>query len=108
MECRDIEILAELLVVVVILVDMSGFMDEMKARIRRWLGVRGQVSLKPFDCSFCMYHHTAVVVMLCLGRLSLESYMAICVGCLLTVPVRGMLAFILDGLNALFVWRWRI
>ena len=107
MECRDIEILAELLVVVVILVDMSGFMDEMKARIRRWLGVRGQVSLKPFDCSFCMYHHTAVIVMLCLGRLSLESYMVICVGCLLTVPVRGLLAFILDGLNALFVWRWR-
>ena len=106
MEWYDIEILAELLCVVVILVDMSGFMDEMKARLKRWLGVRGEISLKLFDCSFCMYHWTALTVMLCLGRLNLATYTAICAGCLLTMPVRGLFSFILDGLNRLFVWRW--
>ena len=106
MDWRTIEILAELLVVVVVLIDMSGFVDEMKARLKRWLHIKGEVSLKPLDCSFCMYHWTALVVLLCLGRLTLATYTAICVGCLLTVPVRGLLAFILDGLNALFVWRW--
>lgn len=107
MDWRTIEILAELLVVVVVLIDMSGFVDEMKARLKRWLHIKGEVSLKPLDCSFCMYHWTALVVLLCLGRLNLTTYMAICIGCLLTGVVRMALTAILDGLNALFVWRWK-
>lgn len=105
MDWKDIEILAELLVVVVILVDMSGFFDEVKDRLRRWLGIKGQISLKPFDCSFCMYHWTALVVMLCLGRLNLATYTAICVGCLLTMPVRGLFSLVLDAFNRLLAWR---
>lgn len=107
MDWRTIEILAELLVVVVVLIDMSGFVDEMKARLKRWLHIKGEVSLKPLDCSFCMYHWTALVVLLCLGRLNLTSYMAICIGCLLTGVVRTALAAILDGLQRLLVWRRR-
>ncbi len=103
---NDIKILAELLCVVVVLVDMSGFLDEMKGRIRKWLGVRGEISLKPLDCSFCMFHWTALVWMIWIGRLNLETYTAICLGCLLTMPVKGLLSFILDGLNRLFIWRW--
>lgn len=106
MDWRTIEILAELLVVVVILIDMSGFVDEMKARLKRWLHIKGEVSLKPLDCSFCMYHHTAVVVMLCLGRLNLAVYTAICIGALLTIPTRALFSLILDAFNALFGWRW--
>lgn len=105
MDWRTIEILTELLVVVVVLIDMSGFVDEMKARLKRWLHIKGEVSLKPLDCSFCMYHWTALVVLLCLGRLTLATYTAICVGCLLTGTVRAFLAAILDGLNWLFQWR---
>lgn len=105
MSWRDAEILGELLVVVVVLIDLSGFMDELKGRLARWLGIRGEVSLKPFDCSFCMYHHTALVVMLCLGRLTLAAYMAICLGALLTGTVRALLVAILDGLNGLLTWR---
>lgn len=106
MRWEDVETLAELLAVVVILVDMSGFMDEVKARLKRWLGVKGDISLKPFDCSFCMYHWTALVVMLCLGRLNLAVYTAICIGALLTIPTRALFSLILDAFNALFGWRW--
>ena len=105
MTYKDIEILAELLAVVVILVDMSGFFDEVKDRLRRWLGIKGQISLKPFDCSFCMYHWTALVVMLCLGRLNLATYTAICVGCLMTGTVRGLFSAILDLFSRLLIWR---
>lgn len=105
MNWSDIEILAELLVVVVILIDLSGFMDEAKERLRRWLGVKGTISLKPFDCSFCMYHWTALVVMLCLGRLTLATYTAICVGCLLTSIVRGLLVAILDLFGRMLIWK---
>ena len=107
MDWKTIEILAELLVVVVVLIDMSGAVDEMKARLKRWLHIKGEVSLKPLDCSFCMYHWTALVVMLCLGRLSLAVYTAICIGCLLTGVVRMALAAILDGFQRLLVWRRR-
>lgn len=106
MDWRTIEILAELLVVVVVLIDMSGFVDEMKARLKRWLHIKGEVSLKPLDCSFCMYHWTALVVMLCLGRLNLAVYTAICIGALLTIPTRALFSLILDAFNALFGWRW--
>lgn len=108
MRWEDVETLAELLAVVVILVDMSGFMDEMKARLKRWLGLKSDISLKPFDCSFCMYHHTAVIVMLCLGRLNLAVYTAICIGALLTIPTRCFFSAILDALNRLFVWKGRM
>lgn len=106
MDWKTIEILAELLVVVVVLIDMSGAVDEMKARLKRWLHIKGEVSLKPLDCSFCMYHHTAVIVMLCLGRLNLAVYTAICIGALLTIPTRALFSLILDAFNALFGWRW--
>ena len=99
MTSKDIEILAELLVVVVVLIDMSGFIDELKGWLRRWLHIRGDIILKPFDCSFCMYHWTALVVMLCTGRLTLAVYMAICVGCLLTMPARAFFSLVLDTFN---------
>lgn len=105
MDWRTIEILAELLVVVVVLIDMSGFVDEMKARLKRWLHIKGEVSLKPLDCSFCMYHWTALVVMLCLGRLTLTTYTAICIGCLLTGIVRGLLVALLDLFGRMLIWK---
>ena len=105
MDWRTIEILAELLVVVVVLIDMSGAVDELKARLKRWLHIKGEVSLKPLDCSFCMYHWTALVVLLCLGRLNLATYTAICVGCLLTGTVRGLFSAILDLFSRLLIWR---
>ena len=105
MDWRTIEILAELLVVVVVLIDMSGAVDELKARLKRWLHIMGEVSLKPLDCSFCMYHWTALVVLLCLGRLNLATYTAICVGCLLTGTVRGLFSAILDLFSRLLIWR---
>lgn len=107
MTFKDFEILAELLVVVVVLIDMSGFIDELKGWLRRWLGIRGEISLKPLDCSFCMYHWTALVAMLCLSRLTLATYTAICVGCLLTLPVQRLFTAILDGFTAILERLWR-
>ena len=106
MELNDLKILAELLVVVVVLIDMSGGVESIKAAVGRWLGIKGDFRLKPIDCSLCMYHHTAVIVMLCLGRLNLAVYTAICIGALLTIPTRALFSLILDAFNALFGWRW--
>ena len=106
MELRDIIILAELLVIVVVLIDLSGGVESIKKALGRWLGIRGDFRLKPLDCSLCMYHWTALVTMLCLGRLSLTCYMAICLGAVLTVPAKILLESLLDALSAVFgLWR---
>lgn len=98
MDWEDVKILLELQVIVVVLIDMSGAIDELKARLRRWLHIRGEITLKPLDCSFCMYHWTALVVMLCLGRLTLTAYMAICLLALATRITESALSALAGGI----------
>ena len=99
MTWNDWKILVELQVVVVFLIDLSGGIDSFKGWLGRWLKVRvGR--LKPFDCSLCMYHWTALVVMLCLGRLSLECYAAICLLAFATTITKEALVVILRA----FIW----
>lgn len=70
--------LLELQVIAVVLIDMSGFMDWLKARLGKWLGVKGTISLKPLDCSLCMYHWTALIWLVASGRVTLLAYMTVC------------------------------
>lgn len=93
---RDVEILVELQVIVVCLIDLSGAVDEFKNRLKLWLKIKGEVSLKPIDCSLCTYHWTALIVMLWIGRLSLEVYMVICLLAVATEITRGLIVFIYD------------
>lgn len=105
MSWDEIRILLELQVIVVVLIDLSGGMDSIKDALGRWLHVTVR-RLKPFDCSLCMYHWTALVVFLCLGRLTLTAYMAICLLALATTATRYLLETILDGLIWLFGRGW--
>lgn len=95
---RDVEILVELQVIVVCLIDLSGAVDEFKNRLKLWLKIKGEVSLKPIDCSLCTYHWTALIVMLRIGRLSLEVYMVICLLAIGTIITRSCIELILNKL----------
>lgn len=107
MSWHDWKILLELQVIVVVLVDLSGGVDSLKGVLARWLGIRGEIRLKPLDCSLCMYHWTALAVMLCLGRLTLLTYAAICLLAVATMVTKAALCAILDTFLSLFDWRWR-
>lgn len=97
MSWDDWKILIELQVAVVFLIDLSGAVDSFKEALGRWLRVKvGR--LKPFDCSLCMYHHTALVVMLCLGRLNLDTYVAICLLAFATTATSAVLETILRAI----------
>ncbi len=106
MRWEDIRLLLELQVIVVCLIDLSGGMDSIKDALRKWLGVKGAISLKPFDCSLCMFHWTALVVFLCLGRLTLTAYALICLLALATTATRYLIETILDALIWLFGRGW--
>lgn len=97
MTSQDWRTLVELQIVVVFLIDLSGGIDSLKAALGRWLKVKvGR--LKPFDCSLCMFHWTALVVMICLGRLTLETYVAICLLAFATTITRDALVCVLRAL----------
>lgn len=99
MNWEDFKILVELQVIVVFLIDLSGAVDSLKDGLGRWLRVKvGR--LKPFDCSLCMYHWTALLVMLCLGRLTLETYLVICLLAFATT----LTAAVLETILRVLIW----
>lgn len=106
MRWEDIEMLAEIQVIVVCLIDLSGGIDSLKDGLRKWLGLKGEISIKPFDCSLCMFHWTALIVFLCLGRLTLLNYAVICLLALATTATRYLIETILDALIWLFGRGW--
>lgn len=93
---------------VVIIIDISGVIDEIETRLSKWL--KGRVVIgKPWSCSFCMSHHISLVYLLCVGKLTLPLYALVLLFALLTpvfssfmVLVRETLTWVIDkAYNAL-------
>lgn len=62
MSCIEILLIA---VFWVLVIDISGFISHLKARISKWLtGVVQDFSLKPIDCSLCMTWWTCFIIIL--------------------------------------------
>ena len=66
--------LFEITVIVVIVVDISGFIDSIKAFIGKVLGINN-VSLKPLDCSFCANWWVSLAYLLITNQLSITAVM---------------------------------
>lgn len=77
---------------VVIVIDLSGIVDDVETRLSKWL--KGRVKIgKPWGCSFCMSHHISLVYLLCVGKLTLPLYALIL-----------LFAFLTPVFSTLFVW----
>lgn len=93
-------------ILIVYIIDISGFTSSWKELLSKWLGVKvGKV--KPFDCSLCMTFWVNAIVSLCMGGgmyglfiSAILSYMADIMAEVLPLVKQGMRA-ILDLL-------WRI
>ena len=66
--------LIELTVIVVIIVDISGFVDSIKSLIGKVLGINN-VNLKPLDCSFCLNFWVSLIYLLITNELSITAVM---------------------------------
>jgi hypothetical protein len=84
---------------VVIIIDISGIIDDIENRLSKWL--KGKVKLgKPWVCSFCMYHHISLIYLICVGELTLKLYTLI----LIFAHLSGVLASLLICIRETLLW----
>lgn len=88
---------------VVMIVDISGFIDSVKIGLKRWLGIRGGVTLKPFDCSLCMTHWTGLIYLLFTG-FTLQSYALLLFISVLTPTIASAILLIREILDFIIAW----
>lgn len=82
---------------VVIIIDISGIIDDIEKRLSKWL--KGKVKLgKPWVCSFCMYHHISLIYLICVGELTLKLYTLILFFALLTPVFSTLLVCVRETL----------
>lgn len=87
--------LFEILIIVVIIVDISGFIDSIKSLIGKVLGINN-VSLKPFDCSFCLNFWVSMVYLLITNQLSITAVMVTLLLSVMTPIIKDAIYLIRD------------
>ncbi len=85
----------------VIIIDISGIIDEAEKGLSKWLGMKNARIPKPFSCSLCMTHWVALIYILCAGGFSVLNYAYILFVAVLT-PVIGDVVW--HTRDALGIW----
>lgn len=90
--------------IVVFIVDLSGFVQTVKFWIwKKYIGI-GSVdsfNFKPWECSFCMTHHVGLIYLLVTCQFTLPHYVFLLLLCYFT-PLSGeLITLARDSLNKL-------
>lgn len=93
---------------IVIIVDLSGFVDNLKGWFSGWL-TKGKIknskySLKPFDCSFCLNWWVCLVYLIISNSVSFFTIPYILILSLFTPVIKNALIFIQGVGVKLFDW----
>lgn len=95
------------------ILDISGFVDEFKYRLKRWLNIKNDISLKPFDCSLCMSHWINVIYILYLllsGCICLQNALYYYLWTLFmstsTLTITNLLNLINETINTFINYLW--
>ena len=87
--------LFEITVIVVIVVDISGFIDSIKTLIGKVLGINN-VSLKPIDCSFCMNFWVSIAYLVITNELTITAVMVALLLSTMTPVIQDLIYLIRD------------
>ena len=90
--------LFEITVIVVIIVDISGFIDSIKNLIGKVLHINN-VSLKPLDCSFCVNWWLSLAYLLITNELSITAVMVTLLLSTMTPIIKDAIYLIRDFLG---------
>jgi hypothetical protein len=83
-----------LALVVVYIVDLSGFTDSWRSALARILGVKALKPITPFDCSLCMTWWTTLIYAICTGHFTLPVIAYCALLSLLTNTIYALWGFI--------------
>ena len=90
--------LFEITVIVVIIVDISGFVDSVKTLIGKVLHINN-VSLKPIDCSFCLNFWVSMAYLLITNELSITAVMVTLLLSTMTPIIKDAIYLIRDSIG---------
>ena len=94
--------LFEITVIVVIIVDISGFIDSIKAFVGKVLGINN-VSLKPLDCSLCMTFWVSMAYLIYANELSITTLMFSLLISVMTPVIQDLIYLIRDILGSILL-----
>lgn len=94
----DIALLA---LIVIYVVDLSGFTDAWRSLLSRWTGVQRLRALPPFDCGQCAVWWTCLVYALAVRSLSLPVVAYVAALAFLSAPLGQALLLIREALAKL-------
>ena len=90
--------LFEISIIVVIIVDISGFIDSIKAFVGKVLGINN-VNLKPLDCSFCLNFWVSLIYLAITNQLSITAVMVALLLSTMTPVIQDLIYLIRDLLG---------
>lgn len=90
-----------LAVVVVYIVDLSGFTDSWRAGLARLLGVKALRPLPPFDCGKCAVWWTCIIYSLAVHAFTLPVLAYCAALSLFSVTISDIMIFINETINAI-------
>lgn len=90
--------LFELAVIVIIVVDISGFIDSIKTLIGKALHINN-VKLKPLDCSFCLNFWLSLAYLLITNELTITAVMVTLLLSTMTPIIKDAIYLIRDLLG---------
>lgn len=87
-------------VIVVIIIDISGIIEDIKSKISKML-TKGKIDktdyrIKPFDCSFCMNFWTGLIFIIVTGQFSILLLAYILLLSVLTPVIKETILLIKD------------
>jgi len=85
-------------IIIVNLIDLSGFIYELETMLGKWLGIKAHIP-KPFSCSYCMTHWVGLIYLIASGNITLTNYAILLVICFLTPELNDIELWIKQAID---------
>lgn len=99
--------LVVLAVIIVILIDLSGFVQSLESGLSKWLGIKCHIP-RPWSCSFCLYHHVSLIITILTKDINLYVYAMILLISYMTPIIKDILIFIKDMMAQIITILYKI
>jgi len=76
-------------VIIVNLIDLSGFITDIEDKLSKWLHINAHIP-KPFSCSYCLTHWVGLIYLIASGQITLANYAILLVICFLTPEINDI------------------